>query len=124
MDNLSLMKNTSPWNSGLFHPVFTMECTPNLPLFKNKLEVDRYYVKSCIKPDLDFLSETDIECLQESISEDGNLSFDVLVEKSHTFACNNTIHSHISILDMAKERGASDEIIEYIKDNISDSQLN
>lgn len=88
------------------------------------MEVDRYYVKSCIKPDLDFLSETDIECLQESISENGNLSFDALVENSRTFAYNNTIRNHISILDMAQERGASDDIIEYIKDNISDSQLN
>lgn len=88
------------------------KCNPNLPLFKGQLEVNRYYAKSRMKPNLDFLSETDIECLQESISENGCLSFDALVEKSHSFAYNNAIRSHISIIDMAKEGGGSDEMIE------------
>lgn len=109
-----------PVPSGVYDGI---KCNPNLPLFKGQLEVSRYYVKSRIKPNLDFLSETDIECLQESISENGCLSFDALVEKSHSFAYNNAIRSHISIIDMAKEGGASDEMIEYIKENISDSQL-
>lgn len=38
------------------------------------------------EPNLDFLSETDLECLNASIEENKDLSFDELTKKSHDFA--------------------------------------
>jgi uncharacterized phage-associated protein len=49
---------------------------------------NRHFVKSLKEVDLDYLSESDIECLIESIEENKNLSFKELTEKSHDSAYN------------------------------------
>jgi len=68
------------------------------------------------KPDLDYLSESDIECLNQSIAENKDLDFGALKNKSHDSLHTATQkNAHLSYIDMAKAEGADDRMIEYIK---------
>ena len=43
----------------------------------------KYYISVQRDADVDAFSDSDLECLDKSISENGHLSFDALVKKSH-----------------------------------------
>ena len=73
-----------------------------------------YYLKLLKEPDLDYLSESDIECLEESIEENKNLSFDELTEKSHDLAYNKASWV-ISYFDIARAAGADEKVLKYIE---------
>jgi uncharacterized phage-associated protein len=76
----------------------------------------KFKVEALVNYDSDELSETDIECLNESFNENINLNFDELTEKSHGLAWKNALYSDaINVYQMAKEAGASDEMVKYIK---------
>lgn len=72
--------------------------------------------------DMDELSKSDIECITKSIEENYYLPFDELSNKSHalawTVAHDTKPNSPIDVLLMAKEAGATDDMIEYIKEDI------
>lgn len=73
-------------------------------------------VTAKVNADLDFLSETDVECILNSIEENKNLSFADLTDKSHNTAWNKaTRDNEISFLDIATDGGANDVMINYIK---------
>lgn len=72
------------------------------------------------EPDLDCLSDSDIECLTESIEENKDLDFGALKAKSHDTAYNWALkhlgtNSVIPYLNIAQAAGANPEMIEYIK---------
>lgn len=93
-------------------------------LFKNSLKTELYFILSDKQPDMDELSESDIECLMESINENASLSFPKLTLKSHGTAWEHACKdSQIPIEWIAKEGNASKEMIQYIKENIEDCQL-
>jgi uncharacterized phage-associated protein len=73
----------------------------------------RYFVKSLVEPDLDFLSESDLECLNESLEENKDLDFSVLTDKSHDYAYNKASWN-IDYLDMAKAVGADENLLNFI----------
>lgn len=84
---------------------------------------DAYYFILSAKnqPDLDELSKSDREFLDKSILENKNMDIEALSEKSHDKAWlsawkKQKAHPIDPIL-MAKSAGASDEMIEYIKEN-------
>ena len=91
--------------------------------FRDALNVENKYIYSSEKPDMDELSQSEIECLSDSIKENKELDFDQLVKKSHKYAYKNATGRVISVLDMAREEGASEEVIAYIEDVMSDYQL-
>lgn len=68
-------------------------------------------------PDMDYLSHSEIECLDESIKENKDLSFPELKIKSHGFAWSNA-NDYISIKDMALEGGANESVISYIREHM------
>lgn len=75
-----------------------------------------YIARALTEPDLDEFSESDIECLKESLKENGSLPFDILKKKSHGKAYNSAHHnSKIDIEEIVKEGGANKEMIKYIK---------
>jgi uncharacterized phage-associated protein len=77
---------------------------------------NRYNVKALIQPDLDELSESDIECLTESLKENDLLGFKKLSDKSHSKAYHSAeLNGKIDILEIAKEGGANSEMIKYIR---------
>lgn len=65
------------------------------------------------------LSITDMEFLSESVIENKNLTFKELTNKSHKEAWTKNEGSFISVLDIAKEAGADDDMLNYISQNIT-----
>ena len=71
--------------------------------------------------DLDYLSQSEIECLNESIKENIGLTFDQLKQKSHDAAWQESYQGKgdlMSTLSIARAAGASESMLEYIKENL------
>ncbi len=77
-------------------------------------DVTDYNVTGLSEPDMEWLSETDIMCLNESIEENRNLSFSQLTNKSHDLAWNAAIHD-MDKKKIAEAGGANDSIIRFIE---------
>lgn len=76
---------------------------------------ERYKVTPLQDPDLDEFSESDLECLKESIHENRSLSFKTLSDKSHGKAYHSaSINDKICLEEIVKEGGANREMIKYI----------
>lgn len=85
-------------------------------------EIEDTIVLAKEKPNLDCLSESDIECIDEAISENKNLSFGALKVKSHDESYewaikNNGKNSTIPYLEIAKAFGADKHMLDYIRLN-------
>lgn len=76
--------------------------------------------------DLQYLSKSDIVCLNEAISKLKDSDFNKRVDISHDTAYNNTkFKEYISLLDMARVEGVSEERIEYLEELLElDNLLN
>ncbi len=75
-------------------------------------------------PNLDMLSESDQDALNQAIEENAHLSFGQLVDKSHDQAWNTaTKDCKMSYKRMAIEAGADSEMIAYIRHNASNSNI-
>lgn len=87
---------------------------------KERIEVvHSYQIRPKDQADTDFLSETDIECLDESFEENKNLSYGQLVDKSHDYAWNRAdMNNRMDIIDIAQEEGASEEFIQDLKEEV------
>lgn len=85
---------------------------------------DAYYMlEAKRKANEDYFSKADIEVLDESISENASLSYGDLRAKSHGEEWKRAFYSQqgrkvMDIVGMAKDGMASDDMIEYIKDNL------
>ena len=76
---------------------------------------DKHYVSAKRYSDNDYLSETDIECLDESLALHKHLSYGGRVDASHDSAWKNTkLNSDIDYIDIAKAAGAKESLMEYI----------
>ncbi len=64
------------------------------------------------------LSETDMEFLSQSVIENKDLTFQQLVDKSHKEAWTKNEGQFINIIDIAKEAGADENMLNYISQNI------
>ena len=87
--------------------------------FEGKITVKGRYIEPLEMADLDQLSETDIECLYESIAENSGLSFGELTRKSHGQAWQNVgSNQRISFMEMAREANTPDDIMELVRMNL------
>lgn len=85
-------------------------------------------VETVKKPNLSVFSESDIECLDQSISENSKLSFRELRDKSHDASYEWAIktkgnNSNIPYLEIAIRAGANEEMIKYIQLNSENQNL-
>ena len=119
-----------PVPSTVYNAVKDINNAQRYKLFSKYLDLDlaagMRIIKSNCDPDLDELSKSDVDCLDEAIRENKDLSFGELVEKSHKEAWTNAAQKNlhfIKIEDIATEAGATNDVVEYIKDNISDHNL-
>ena len=85
---------------------------------------DAYYMLEAKRDaDLDYLSKADIEALDQSIEENRNLPYGELRAKSHgeewSRAYNQQGRKVMDIVGMAKDAMASEDMIEYIKENLA-----
>lgn len=89
------------------------------PSFIKTMSIRGNSIISCSMPDMDDLSKTDISCLNESIADNRGAGFNDLVDKSHSLAWSAASRNgEISIIDIAKEAACSEDMIEYIKENL------
>lgn len=80
---------------------------------------NRYIVKGLADPDMDELSESDVECLDYAIGLCKDKSFAELTAFSHGLAWGNTKRDHaISVEDILREAGDSEAYVKYIGDNL------
>lgn len=92
--------------------------------YQEFFQAKSHYVNAKKEPDLDFLSETDIEVLNESLQENKGLNFAQLTNKSHDSAYENAQPDDaISFRHMAIAGGANEAILKYIDTNIENQRL-
>lgn len=88
--------------------------------FQNYFQNEQNIVEAKQKPNMGVFSQSDIECLDKSISENAGLAFPQLRDKSHTAAYEKTkkekgLDRPISVIDIAREDGhLNPEMIKYI----------
>lgn len=81
--------------------------------------VNRWLVKNDKAADMDYLSDTDVECLDAAISLCKDKSFDELTMLSHGMAYANTAKdSRMSYADILMEVGDTDDYARYITDKL------
>lgn len=74
-------------------------------------------------PDLDYMSNSDIRCIDESIDENASLNFTGLKRKSHTEAYDRAVaerglNTVIPFIEIARACKATPAILEYIEERI------
>ena len=73
---------------------------------------------------LDYLSTSDIECLNESILENKNLTSKKLSDKSHDYAWDSApLNNEINSIDIAIAGGANKEMLKYVSECLSNREL-
>lgn len=78
---------------------------------------NRYILRSFSAPDMEELSESDIECLSHAIEVCRDKSFEELTKFSHGLAWNNTRRDReISVKDILREAGDEEAYADYIAD--------
>ena len=81
---------------------------------------DWYFINPKKQANLDYLSQSDIEELDNSISKYGLMSWDEIREKSHDFAWRATPdNTQISLDNIMRETGEDESYIAYISEQIA-----
>jgi len=91
----------------------------NYDIFINSFKIsNKFLITANENPDLDELSVSDLNCLNKSISENKDLDFNTLSEKSHDLAWQNAdVDDQINILNIAKAGGANSVLLQYIEES-------
>lgn len=100
----------------------------DMPVFANNyIELfavnNGYNVIAKTNPDIDTLSESNIECLSQAINENRNLTFNQLTQKSHKAAWEAAANDEMSVIDIAREGGANEEMLKYIELNLENQSI-
>lgn len=110
-----------------------MEFGP-VPSFANHIANDRIELRkgiikregknlvANIEPDMDDLSISEVKCLDESINKYSKYTFSELTKISHDYAWNSSDRV-IDYIKIAEEGGADKEMLNYIKEQIINSNL-
>lgn len=81
--------------------------------------VNRYIVEADKQANLDYLSESDLECLNQSISMCKDMNFEQLTSLSHGLAWENTAKDRtISFADILREEGDTEGYIDYVTNKL------
>lgn len=83
--------------------------------------INRHIVEPCMKCDTDYLSESDMECLDYAIEKCKDKSFSELTTMSHDFAYQNTKRDRvISFKDILREVGDTEAYVDYIAEKLKE----
>ncbi len=106
-----------PWRTYDLLKAFRQDAANIPPEDRILLDVRAYVVIPKRIPDKDFLSASEIECINRSIADNKRLTFEQLSAKSHGEAWSRaTINNEIALIDIAQEAHASSEMLAYIKE--------
>ncbi len=95
----------------------------NIDSLTNNVAVyNKKYIKPIVEPNLDFLSESDLECINESIQSNKDLSFDQLTKKSHDFAWHNASWQ-MDYEDILKAVSSDENMLKYVQNNMMNNNL-
>lgn len=79
------------------------------------------------EPDMDYLSESDIECLDKAIAKVAGMNFSQIMNDTHgkewERAFNNTKDKVMDDLNIAREGGANEAVIDYLRESIEWEKL-
>ena len=77
--------------------------------------INKYVIEADKDADLDYLSDTDVECLDYAINKCKGKTFGELTEMSHDLAWNNTLRDReMSVKDILRENGENEDYVEYV----------
>jgi uncharacterized phage-associated protein len=91
----------------------------NYPLVKEEIKfISKDGLANLQNPDLEYLSKSNLECLNQSLEENKNLNFEALKSKSHDEIYNSVKGQNdpIPLLKMADILDKSGKLSEYIKE--------
>lgn len=92
--------------------------------FRDYFDVKGFMVHPKQAADVDEFSESDIECIKESLQENQDLTFGQLKEKSHDWAYDRASENNrISFIAMAKAEGIDADMVSYIETVAENQQL-
>lgn len=77
----------------------------------------KYFIDSKVEADIDYISESDLECIENSIKTYGGWDSESLSEESHDAAWHKTFKAfdnRMELEDVANAAGAEPELIKYI----------
>jgi uncharacterized phage-associated protein len=78
----------------------------------------KYTINPMTEPNLKSLSKSDLKCLDEAIKNYGEMSFEELVNVSHSYAWNKTtLNTQISLENIILEAGNDQDYIDFLRDN-------
>lgn len=81
--------------------------------------VNKYIIETDVESDTDYLSDSDIECLDKAIELCKDKSFGELCDMTHDYAWNQTKRNNrMNIGDILRECGDSEDYIDYVNSNI------
>lgn len=85
---------------------------------------DWSFLKANKSPNLNYLSKTDIDYLTKSVSENGDLDYYIIREKSHDYAWENAaLNREITFDNILREKGADDEYISLLKERAAINKI-
>ena len=85
--------------------------------------INSHTVKAAKAPDLDYLSESEIKCIDNSLNLFGRLSFGDRTQKSHDAAYNATKRNRdIDIIEIGRAGGANEDTLNYLRENLETKQ--
>ena len=77
--------------------------------------INKYVIEADKDADLDYLSDTDVECLDYAINKCKGKTFGELTEMSQDLAWNNTLRDReMSVKDILRENGENEDYVEYV----------
>lgn len=81
--------------------------------------VNKYILKTKKEPDMDFVSDSDVECLDSAILKGKDKSFKELTIMSHDLAWENTHKDRaMSVKDILREIGDDEDYVNYIDSQV------
>jgi uncharacterized phage-associated protein len=93
-------------------------------VYNNYFNVNNgHFINANMQPNLEVLSQSNLECLEEAIVENQHLSFGELTEKSHGEAWESATFDEMSFIDIAREGGATAEMLKYIEINLENQMI-
>jgi uncharacterized phage-associated protein len=116
IDDEFIAMDNGPVPSAIYDLLKGLKNSPNIyPVeLKNAFKFNgRYTLTSLVEPEMEWLSESEIICIEESITEVGNLSFKELSDKSHDSAWQADYYMKSEKIALAG--GANEAMISYIK---------
>ncbi|MBW2147873.1 MAG: SocA family protein [Deltaproteobacteria bacterium] len=83
---------------------------------KRFFDVKRHFIYPKQEPDMDEFSESDLECIEESLKENQSLTFNQLKQISHDSAYKKALKDDkIAYSEIAKSGGAEESILHFMR---------